>query len=435
VILPLRNTVVSGCCTLLVVGVLALLVSPLQAADTLTIPVSSGDEIPIERHSAKGNTLVIWTPSDFGVQPPQTVIAEQLARSGVEVWIADLHSAYFVPTGRYSSNNFPESDIARLVDVAIERGKSNIIFSSSGRASRLVLRAARQWQQNNKGKSAIRGFILFHPSLYLDRPRIGEDASYLPIVDATNLPIYIFQPMLATTYMRLPELRKHLSANGSQVFIHPLPNVAFGFHLRPDDMINENDVAARKKLPGQMAGAVRLLLMQPRVTAASKTAIAAEPKKRIVRESGLKPIAKSAIKPKFSLKDLFGADRDLEQYRGKVVLVNFWASWCPPCVEEMPSMQRLYGKLKGRPFEILAINVGEKAPAIIQFLKTMNIGFPVLLDPTGEVYHAWKVYVYPTNFLIDAKGRIRYGSYGAINWDEARPQTIIESLLDEAQTG
>ena len=433
-ILPLLNTVVSGCRAFLVVSVLALLASPLQAADTLTIPVSNGDEIPIERHSAKGNTVIIWTPSDFGVQPPQTVIAEQLARSGIEVWIADLHAAYFAPTGRNSTDSFPQTDIARLVDVAIAQGKSNIIFASSGRASRLILRAARHWQQNNKGKSAIRGFILFHPSLYLDRPRIGEDASYLPIVDATNLPIYIFQPMLATTYMRLPELRKHLSANGSQVFIHPLPNVAFGFHLRPDDMINKNDIAARKKLPGQMASAVRLLLMQPRVTTASKTAIASKPKKHIIRESGLKPIANSAITPEFTLKDLFGNDRNLVQYRGKVVLVNFWASWCPPCVEEMPSMQRLYKKLKGRPFEILAVDVGEKVPAVTQFVKTMNITFPILLDPTGNVYHAWKVYVYPTNFLIDASGRIRYGSYGAIDWDEARPQAIIESLLNEAQT-
>lgn len=433
-ILPLSNTVVSGWRTLLVVVIPALLASTLQAADTFTVPVSNGDEIPIERHSATGNTVIIWTPSDFGVQPPQTVIAEQLARSGIEIWIADLHAAYFVPTGRNSTASFPDIDIARLVDVAIAQGKANIIFAGSGRASRLILRAARHWQQNNKGKSAIRGFILFHPSLYLGRPNLGEDASYLPIVDATNLPIYIFQPMLATTYMRLPELRKHLSANGSQVFVHPLPNVAFGFHLRPDDMINENDIAARKKLPGQMAGAVKLLLMQPRITAASKSGIATRPRKRIVRESGLKPIAKSAITPKFALKDLFGADRNLEQYRGKVVLVNFWASWCPPCVKEMPSMQRLYKKLKGRPFEILAIDVGEKAPEVTQFVKTMNIGFPILLDPTGEVYHAWKVYVYPTNFLIDAGGRIRYGSYGAINWDEARPRTIIESLLDEAQT-
>lgn len=97
-------------------------------------------------------------------------------------------------------------------------------------------------------------------------------------------------------------------------------------------------------------------------------------------------------------------------------------------------MQRLYKKLKGRPFEILAVDVGEKAQAVTQFVKTMNITFPILLDPTGNVYHAWKVYVYPTNFLIDASGRIRYGSYGAIDWDEERPQAIIESLLNEAQT-
>lgn len=98
-------------------------------------------------------------------------------------------------------------------------------------------------------------------------------------------------------------------------------------------------------------------------------------------------------------------------------------------------MQRLYNKMKGRPFEILAIDVAEKAPTVMQFVKTMNIAFPVLLDHTGKVYTAWKVYVFPTNFLIDARGKIRYGGSGAIDWDNARPRSVIEGLLNEARSG
>ncbi len=432
-IFPASSTVLSGIVRLLAATVLLAVASPLQAAETFNVPVSNGDEIPVERHAAKGDTIIIWLPSDFGVQPPQSVVSKRLASRGNEVWIADLHTAYFVPTGRYSSNNFPIADVVKLIDTAIARGKTNIILSSSGRASRLALRAARHWQQNNKGKSSIRGFILFHPSLYLDRPRLGEDARYLPIVHATNLPIYIFQPMLSTTYMRLPTLRRHLSENGSQVFVHPVPDVAFGFHLRPDDMINEKDIAARKKLPGQMVSAVKLLTMQPKVAEPSKVVIKAKPKERIVSESGLKPFKKTTIAPAFKLEDLLGTSHDLMNYRGKVVLVNFWAGWCPPCIEEMPSMQRLYLKLKDQPFEILAIDVGEKKSEIQKFVDQMNITFPILLDSKGKVYHDWKVYVYPTNFLIDAQGNIRYGSPGAVDWDEANPRQKIERLLKEVR--
>ena len=400
-------------------------------AETITVPVTKGEEVPIERYAADGDSVIIWTPSDFGVQPPQVPVATALAKRGIEVWIADLHAAYFAPTGRYSSNSFPVEDIALLVDAAVARGKRNIILASSGRATRLSLQGARHWQLGHPGRSAIRGFILFHPSLYLDSPRLGEDAEYLPIARSTNLPIYIFQPLRSTTYMRLPRLRETLGEGGASVFIHPLPDVAFGFHLRPKEDISKQDQAARQRLPNDMSKAVNLLLMQPRVTQAARESKSVASKKRESGDGGLRIFDKPYNAPAFSLETLSGKDSKLAQYRGKVVLINFWATWCPPCVEEMPSMERLYQKMKGRPFEILAIDVGEDKADILKFIDMMKTTFPVLLDRDGKVYNEWKVYVYPTNFLVDKKGRIRYGSPGAINWDEKAPVDKIERLLGE----
>jgi thiol-disulfide isomerase/thioredoxin len=405
--------------------------SDIATAESITVPVSNGEEVPIERFAASGDSVIIWTPSDFGIQPPQGPVALSLAKQGIEVWIADLHTAYFVPTGRFSSNSFPVADVGLLVDAAVARGKRNIILASSGRATRLLLRGARDWQSSHPDQSSIRGFILFHPSLYLDQPRLGEDAEYLPIARSTNLPIYIFQPLRSATYMRLPGLRTALGEGGATVFVHPLPDVAVGFHLRPDEDISAQDRAARQQLPDNMVKAVKLLTLQPPVARAAKESAQVVAKKRVDMTSGLKIFEKPFDAPAFSLENMSGQRVSLDQYRGKVVLLNFWASWCPPCLEEMPSMQRLYQRLTDKPFEILAIDVGENREDVLKFTNMMKTTFPVLLDRDGSVFNEWKVYVYPTNFLIDKKGRIRYGSPGAINWDEKSPVEKIEQLLNE----
>lgn len=419
----------------LTIVALFLLNPPALAADSFDVPVSHGDDIPVERHAADGDTVILWISSDFGTQPPQTVAANALARRGVEVWIADLHAAYFIAPGRYSSTRFRVPDMVKLVDAAIDKGKKNVILATSGRSSRLVLRAARRWQLDNPGKSAVRGFLLFHPSLYLGLPQPGEDGKYLPIVRATNIPVYIFQPEQTANYVRLPDLRDKLAEGGARVYVHSLPQVGFGFHLRPDDMINEHDITARKKLPAQMAAAVKILLAQPRISTASSSSTGTTPKESISRASGLTPYARETTVPEFSLRDLAGNTRRLSDHSGKVVLVNFWTSWCPPCVEEIPSMQRLHRSMKGLPFEILAIDVGEKKVDVRRFLRKTKIDFPVLLDPKGEILKKWKVYVFPTNFLIDTSGRIRYSSLGAVNWDEPGSRAPIARLIKEVKPG
>lgn len=126
-----------------------------------------------------------------------------------------------------------------------------------------------------------------------------------------------------------------------------------------------------------------------------------------------------------------GRALDMAALRGQVVLVNFWATWCPPCRREMPSMDRLDKMETGRPFTILAINVKEEADQVERFLDEMPMSFPIALDTEGKLSKAWKAFVYPTSYLVDKSGRIRYSLNGTTEWDEPEIVEIIERLILE----
>jgi len=142
--------------------------------------------------------------------------------------------------------------------------------------------------------------------------------------------------------------------------------------------------------------------------------------------------ARSAtLAPELKAQDLAGAQKTLADYRGKVVLLNFWASWCPPCLREMPSMERLREKMAGRPLAVVALDSAETADEVNGFLSRMKLGFPILLDPDGSNTKRWKVFALPTTFLLDGEGRVRYVLTGPTEWDEGEALGIIESLLAE----
>ena len=130
-----------------------------------------------------------------------------------------------------------------------------------------------------------------------------------------------------------------------------------------------------------------------------------------------------------------GRSHRLQDYRGKVVLVNFWATWCAPCVEEMPSMERLRRALAARPFAVLAVNLGESPEAIAAFLARVPVGFAVLRDADGTAARAWGARYLPASYLVDGEGRVRYAVTGALDWSGAHARARIEELLDAVPRG
>lgn len=131
----------------------------------------------------------------------------------------------------------------------------------------------------------------------------------------------------------------------------------------------------------------------------------------------------------FSLIDLKGKAHTLSDYKGKVVLVNFWASWCPPCIYEMPELQRLKKHFAERPFEIITIDVGEKKYKVRKFAKLINLELPVLLDTDSKTFKQWGVKTLPSSFLIDSKGQVHYQVRGNPGWETEETREIIEQMI------
>ena len=132
-----------------------------------------------------------------------------------------------------------------------------------------------------------------------------------------------------------------------------------------------------------------------------------------------------------SLPTLAGGTLELQQLRGKVVLVNFWATWCPPCRKEMPSMDRLAARFAGRPFVILGVNAGDSADDVRAFMKKVPVHFPIALDEEGVSLKPWQVFAFPTSYVLDKHGRLRMGLFGSIDWDAPETAARIEALINE----
>lgn len=134
--------------------------------------------------------------------------------------------------------------------------------------------------------------------------------------------------------------------------------------------------------------------------------------------------------PKLVLPDLNNRTRDLENLRGRVVVVNFWASWCPPCREEMPSLWRLRHRFRDRNLEVIAVNMGERKEVIKAFLvEEMKRDFIVLMDQDQITTRSWKLLGFPTTYVIDKQGQIAYRYTGPLEWDREDVTRVIEKLL------
>ena len=139
--------------------------------------------------------------------------------------------------------------------------------------------------------------------------------------------------------------------------------------------------------------------------------------------------AKPAID--FTLPNLDGKPVKLSDYRGKVVLVNFWATWCPPCRREMPSMERLSQRFKDQPFVILAINQQEDADQVFAFTGQLDPAptFPILFDHNSTVAHDWSVLGLPASFIVNKQGRVVYRAMGGRDFDHPEIEQTIRTLL------
>jgi len=363
--------------------------------DSLEIDLESGTTMNITRFQGEGKTLLLWLPSERGFGKGYVSVAMDLAISDYDVWAAQLHDSYVMPTGRQSLNDVDTDDLIELIDYAKKQGFEEVYLISSSRGVLLSLKTSYQYQKLHVGSDLLKGQLFFSPYLIKGRTEMGQDAEYEEIAAFSNLPVYMLQPQYGTKFARSVEISNWLQQGGSPVYMHVLRETQADFYMRPDDHLTERDIAMRDRLPQIINGAVK----------GQKTP------------------------PDLVLNNLQNQMSTLNDLKGSVVLVNFWATWCGPCVEEIPSLSRLVDSMEGKPFKVVAVNIGESVEDIKTFVKSIPVNFDIYQDTDGVAVRDWKVYAYPSNFLLDKNGQIQYAYRGALKWDAPSIIDTINSLL------
>jgi len=132
-----------------------------------------------------------------------------------------------------------------------------------------------------------------------------------------------------------------------------------------------------------------------------------------------------------NLKDIKGKNISLSDFKGKIVFLNFWTTWCPTCRIEMPSMEKLHQKFKSKDFAMVTVNLRESASKVKAFFKKFKLTFTALLDSTGEVGASFGIRAIPTTYILDKTGRIIGRVNGPREWDSKAAIALFENLMDK----
>ena len=396
------------------------LVTTQLSADELSFSVSDDVDLPVKQYLADGDTLLLWIPSEYGTHDREGPIVTPLVKKGIATWVVDLHGGYFEPIGRSSLSRIPEEHMLKLLNLVMAQTNKKVVIFTAGRGAKLMLTAVHQWQRQHADNKRLVGLILMHPNLY-DRTLLqaGQQEQYLPVVSASNIPIYILQPSLSAKNWRLSELAQALEKGGSPVYTQVLYGAGDGFYERGD--ITNEEQAVKEKLSGYFARAITLLKQQNKQSRQPPPMLAStdadEPSETENRPVGLQAYQGPALSGGLNFPDLTATMKKSPALKGKVTLLNFWATWCPPCIKEIPSLERLNQKLAGKQFQVISIDVGEDADTVNRFLKDKPIQFPVLLDAKGDSVREWRIHGFPTTYVLDKNGVIRYAVIGGLEWD------------------
>lgn len=399
-----------------------------ESAEEITVEIKD-TELSLLRFNAEGEHLIIWISPGFGDHQRSYAVAEAISKRGIEVWHIDLAESLFLTQSTNTLRALDGSYVAGLISEAHESTGKSVTLMTRSYAAIPLLRGARLWQMQTKADNDhndyLTGAILFSPELYSEIPPLGLDPVYDPIASATNIPIMLYQSGRRGNRWQLDKTLEKLEAGGAAVYLKILPGVTGVFYLK-DNAVETFDVL--KQLPEEIERVVHMLERIPTPKAVNKL-MADDGAKSGNLDITLRPFISDMAPLEIKLKTASGESFTREDFTGKVTLVNFWASWCGPCVEEIPALNRLREHMKDRPFELISINYAEKPQQILEFLNMVKVDFPVLLDEDGSYSAKWNVLVYPATFVIAADGNIAYGVNGAIEWDSEEITGKLEALM------
>jgi thiol-disulfide isomerase/thioredoxin len=402
-------------------------------ANNLEFETTTDNTIEIKTFNGDSDTLIIYLPNHRGLGNQYSKWATKLTFDDISTWALDLHTSYMMAKSKASLEKFNIDDLVEVVHFAYQQGFKNIYLLTSGRGAKIALHTAYAYQQKH-ANTAIKGHIFHSPHLIKGSVEIGKKAQYEQIAKHSNIPIYIMLTDSGTKFMRKDEISTILSTGGSQVFNKIFKNISAGFTMRPNSHLTSADILARSNIHTEYKNAIMLLQTVPIAPIKVITHREKQAKNSLFKTT-LTPLNTPAHS--LQLPNKAGDIINLRDYKNKVVLVNFWASWCTPCVKEIPSLIRLKEKVNHQNFEILTINIGESQNKIQKFQQklkreqSVDFNLPILFDTTGVETRKWKIYAYPSNYIIDKNGVIKYGYRGALEWDREDIVQTINALLYE----
>ena len=394
----------------------------------ITVTTQSDIEINVDRFTSPsnktaGNYLILWIAPEYGFRVNHRSMAQLLTEQNIEVWQSNIVESLFMPQGSTSLKQLDGNNIADLIEYAHKKTGKKIIVAGDSYASVSALIGAHQWQSRNISSPYLVGAILFSPYSYAYIPSLGVDPEYMPIINATNIPLMIYQTKSSGSINQFGSLLEKLQQHNNPVYTKMIPDImSLFYNENPTDTIKNHLKAVAPNIK-KMIG-----LLEKQTVPANPVSLTNRKKIKSGIDIDLIKFKGDTTPLPINLLDAHGKAFNRTNFKNRVTVVNFWATWCPPCVEEIPSLNRLKEKMKGKPFDLISINYAEDKQVILDFLKDVDVDYPVLMDENGGFAKKWNVITYPSTFLIDKNGKIIYGVNSAIIWDAPEVIDIIDTL-------
>ena len=358
--------------------------------------------------------LYLWVGEPANPNDGDALTIQGLTDSGT-VWYLDTPEALFMDRTRIAMRGSDGQFLKNLMQLASQQFTEVVVITADV-ASVPTLRGLHLWQESadKAQRNQIKNVILLYPSLFVNAPAAGEKPEFFPISYQTALPITILQPAVGTQANTINLSAKALKMGGSLVQTIQVPIATDGYYKYQDIEIMAKDAAQRiQSSTQQQIKHIKAINYQVAKLNPIETPI---PKSKIV--SGMVAVNPPIPMPNIVLKALDGQTIDvLKNYQGKALLINFWATWCPHCVEEIPSMNRALKQLDDDKFAMVSISYKDTQTILEDFVKEVKVDFPILLDSDGNVSKQWNIFAFPSSFLVDANGLIRYSLNAGSIWD------------------
>ena len=413
---------------LIVLLLLSGLCSPAVAESLLTLQIEN-QEFELHRYPAEGKYLALWFASGNGLGERHAQIARGLQQQGIETWQIDLLENLFLPKNSRSIRQVDANIPGKLIEQAQRKSDKRVVLISNTYGAILALRGMRAWQQAQHEDNRLIGAVMFTPYAYRGIPSLGLPPEYIAEAHATNMPLMILQSARNGNRQQLDDLLAVLREGGSNVFVQLMPGATSMFYAEDQA---EATIEHLEQAPGRILRAIHLMEKLPRSLAAAPLPDhAKDSNQELALDISLKPFRGNWSPPPLELDSANSRHYALHDYTGKVRVINFWATWCPPCVEEIPSLNRLREKLDSNAFELISVNYAQQAGEVKEFLEKVEVNFPVLIDHNGRVSDRWQVIAFPSTYVIDGKGRIRFGVNAAIRWDTPQIIDQLQKLINE----